>query len=70
MTRKYSLRAKVGILVLASAGVALVAGVPLGVVVALNTWLEWVVWAVPLIVGVVTFAVGATFLLNDQPGPQ
>jgi hypothetical protein len=48
--------------------VSLVVGVPLGVVVALNTWLEFTVWAVPLVVGVVTLAIGTTVLTRDAMG--
>jgi ABC-type proline/glycine betaine transport system permease subunit len=54
------------ILMLVVLGVALIGGVPLGIWVALNTWLEWTVWAVPLLLGVLTFTIGATILTWDQ----
>jgi hypothetical protein len=59
------------LLLVAALGVALLVGVPLGVVVVLNTWLEWTVWAVPLVLGLLTFTFGATVLTWDAMGePQ
>jgi hypothetical protein len=50
------------LLALAALGVLLVVGGPLGVWVVLNTWLEWPLWAVPVALGLLTFAAGATVL--------
>jgi hypothetical protein len=50
--------------------VAVVVGEPLGVVAVLYTWTEWTLWAVPVVLGVVVFAIGATILtFNTIPGP-
>jgi hypothetical protein len=53
------------LLLLAVVGVALVVGVPLGFVAALQTgaWLEWMLWAVPVAMGLVTFWIGVHFLM-------
>jgi hypothetical protein len=56
------------LLLAAALGLALLVGVPLGVVVALHTWLEWTIWAVPLLLGLLTFTVGATVLTWDATG--
>jgi hypothetical protein len=56
------------ILLAAVLGVAFLVGLPLGVVVALHTWLEWTIWAVPLALGLLTFTVGATVLTWDATG--
>jgi hypothetical protein len=67
--RKSTVRSWI-VLVLWALGIGLIGGVPLGVWVCLNTWLEWTIWAVPLLIGGVIFVVGATVLTWDvEPGP-
>src|SRR5262249_48933455 len=56
------------VLLAASLGVAILLGVPFGVVVVLHTWLEWTIWAVPLLLGLLVFTIGATVLTWNATG--
>lgn len=46
--------------------VAVVLGVPLGYLAALFTWAGWLFWAVPVALGLFTFAFGAMILAVER----
>jgi hypothetical protein len=46
--------------------VAVVLGIPLGYLAVLFTWTEWLFWAVPVALGLFTFAFGATVLTVER----